>query len=289
MVALSLVACGRASSPNGPTLASVVAGSVQLVVRYQVWSSASLATAIVTSTQQAVSGSQTTPAAGDQVLYYNQNIGFGAAPYLSRALVRVGQTVAELSLTQAGSFASSTVIGRMARTVGSKLKGSLAGGRQPLSSPAVDATLLPPVGPDLTLLGTRQLPVEVVAQMVDDPAPTDMKAMFGTLGVSDFVYGDYVLLADTHMEVQTAGFTFSSSTGAVDWLNGFIGKANLDTNGDYFNFDNVTGQYIGAVGVGSHGALLICRSTADFEAASRACETPISRVLGAWKTSLPPG
>jgi len=340
VLAIAAVACGRTTGPNGPNLATVVAGSVQLgdvqsslddssnwwagpstygarpldisqrddnellfftrrfshvgtseelLIRYDVWSSTALAAAIVTATQQAAPSPSTSPGAGDQVIYYNENLRFGAAPFMSRALVRVGQTVADVRLTQAVGFAPSSTIGKLALAVGSHLKKAVSGPVQtlPTSSPAEGS--LPPVSSDIQLLGSTTLPVGAVAQMVDSPAPTDLVTLFGTLGVSNFVYGDYVLLADTHMEVQTAGFTFSSSTGASDWLNSFIGKANLDQNGDYLNFDQVSEQYIGAVGVGSHGALLICRSTADFEAASRACETPISRVLGAWKTSLPPG
>jgi hypothetical protein len=87
--------------------------------------------------------------------------------------------------------------------------------------------------------------------------------------------------------VQSGGFTFWSSTGGTSWIDAFIGKANLDSNGDYLNFDSVTGQYVGAVAVGSHGVMIICKSVAQFEAASRACETPMTRVLGAWKTQLP--
>lgn len=339
VAAMALVACGRTTGANGPSLAAVVAGSVQigdvqpglddsanwwpgpstygarpldidqrddndllyferrfshvgtseaLTIRYDVWSSTSLATAIVSSTQQVAPSPSTTNGAGDQGFFYNENLRFGAAPFMGRALVRVGQTVADIRLTQASDFPSSSTMSKLAKTVASHLKSSLSSSRPPSPKPSPAEGLLPPVSSDITLLGSETLPVGVVAQMVDSPAPTDVVLMFNQLGAKDFVYGDYVLLADTHMEVQTAGFQFSSSTGASDWLNTFIGKANLDQNGDYVNFDDQTEQYIGAVGVGSHGALLICKSTAEFEAASRACELPISRILTAWKSALPP-
>ncbi|HEY1455637.1 MAG TPA: hypothetical protein VGG31_04005 [Candidatus Dormibacteraeota bacterium] len=336
LLALTLVACGRATSNNGPSISTVYAASVRLSdvkpalddpdnwwpapptfglrpldigsmndaerfyfvqrfahlgspeklrLNYQVWSTTTIAQAILSNVQSSVSGATTTPAAGDQVVYVNQNINFGPAPYLSEAVVRVGQTIVDIQLSQANGFAGSGSIGRIAKTVGSRLKHPPSGGS--LLPPSTDPALLPPVGPDLTLVGTARLPVEVVAEMVDDPAPTDLVTLFNRLGASDFEYGDYVLLADTHMEVQTAAFSFSGATGATDWLNAFIGKANLDASGGYLNFDSVTGQYIAAAGVGSHGILMICRSVADLEAASRACETPISRVLDAWKSQLP--
>jgi hypothetical protein len=37
---------------------------------------------------------------------------------------------------------------------------------------------------------------------------------------------------------------------------------------------------------GEKGAMLICQSTSNTEAASRACEAPLSRVTAAWKLSL---
>lgn len=256
-----------------------------LNVQYRVWDSSNLASAIMSSTQQAVGSSASGPSAGDQAIYFTQKLPFGGAPYVSEVLVRVGQIVIGITWSRADAYASTSAQGAIAKRVVSRLKDGLAGKlRSTAASP--DPQLLPPDGPDLTLLGTDKLPVAVIAQMVGAPAPADTAALFRNLGSSDFVYGDYALNADTHMEVQSAAFTFSSSTGASDWLDQFIGKANLDQSGEYFNYDDVTGQYIAALGVGGHGMLLICRSAADFEAASRACETPMSRVAVAWKQAL---
>jgi hypothetical protein len=257
-----------------------------LNVVYRVWISSALATAIMTGTQQAVGASLKGPKAGDQILYYNRNLSFGAAPYESETLVRVGQVVVQIVWSRTLSFASLSDQGSVANKVVSRLKDGLAGKLTVESKPAPDPKLLPPPGPDLTLLGTDRLPVETVAQMVGAPAPADVAAVFRQLGATDFVYGDYALNNDTHMEVQTSAFTFSSPTGATDWLDRFVGKSALDSSGGYFNYDDPTGQYIAAFGVGSKGVVMICRSAAQLEAASRACELPMSRVAGAWKTAL---
>ena len=257
-----------------------------LNINYRVWFSSQLADAILTSTQQAVGTSLKGPSAGDQILYYNQKLGFGAAPYVSETLVRVGQIVVVINLSRALGFASTNDQGALAKRVVSKLKDALAGKLRAEAKPATDPALLPSAGPDLTLLGTDRLPVEVVAQMVGSPAPGDVAAIFRKLGATDFVFGDYALNADTHMEVQTSAFTFSSSTGGTDFMDQFVGKAALDQSGNYFNFDDPTGQYIAAFGAGSHGVVLICRSSAELEAASRACESPMSRVASAWKSAL---
>ncbi len=255
-------------------------------IQYRVWDSSATASAVMSSLQQAFGTSLNGPSAGDQVLYYNQNVMVGAAPYQSLMLVRVGQIQIVIRWNRIGSFASTNAQGTLAKRVVSKLKSSLSSSSHPAKPPAPDPHLLPPDGPDLTLLGTDTLPVEVIAQMVQAPAPADVAAMFHSLGATTFMFGDYALNADTHMEVQTSALTFSSSTGATDWLNQFIGQSNLDQGGNYFNYDAPTGQYIAAFGVGSEGVLMTCRSAADLEAASRACESPLSRVAGAWKTAL---
>lgn len=255
-----------------------------LTIEYRVWDTSTLASAIMSSTQQAAGSSQSGPNVGDQILYYSQKMSFGAAPYVTETLVRVGQIIVTIVWSRAASYASTSAQGGVAKTVVSKLKDSLRGrGHSPASA---DPKFLPPDGTELTQLGTDTLPVEVVAFMVGAPAPEQVTATFHGLGANTFVYGDYALNADTHMEVQTAAFSFSSPTGATDWLNQFIGTASLSQSGDYFNYDAASGQYIAAFGVGSEGVLMICRSSADLEAASRACESPMSGVAGAWKQQL---
>lgn len=257
-----------------------------LDLTYRVWDSTALATAIMSSTQQALGSSLKGPSAGDQTLYYSQKLPFGAAPYISETVVRVGQIVIDMTWSLAASYASTSAQGSIAKKAVSRLKNALAGSARTAPPASPDPRLLPPAGPDLTQLGTDRLPVEVVAQMIGAAAPADISAIFHQLGANDFVYGDYALNADTHMEVQTSAFQFSSPTGSSDWLDQFIGRSNLDPSGDYFNYDNATGQYIVAFGVGGEGVVMICRSAADLEAASRACEASLSRVAGAWKQSL---
>lgn len=257
-----------------------------LNLTYRVWYSSGLASAIISTTKQAVGSTLRGPSAGDDILYINQKLPFGGAPYVSQALVRVGQIVIEMTWSRAQAFANTTALGNIAKKVVSKLKQSTSTHARPSPALAPDPRLLPPDGQELTKLGTDTLPVQVVPQMVGSPAPADIANLFRNLGASDFVFGDYALNADTHMEVETSAFKFSSPTGSTDWLDQFVGKANLDQSGSYFNFDDVTGQYIAAFGVGSTGIIMICRSAAELEAASRACESPMSRVASAWKMEL---
>ncbi len=257
-----------------------------LVVEYRVWSSSALAGAIVTSEQQAVGSSLSGPSAGDQVLYFNQNAGFGAAPYVSTTVVRVGQIDVSIVWRRVGAYAGTSVEGGIAKKVVSRLKDALSGRISAPRPGAVDPHLLPPAGPEITQLGFDRLPVEVVPVMVGAAAPSDLASLFHRLGATDFVFGDYALNTDTHMEVTTAAFSFSSSTGSSQWLDQFFGAGALTQSGDYFNYDEPSGQYIAAFGVGSQGVLMFCRSAALGEAASRACESPMSRVANAWKLEL---
>lgn len=257
-------------------------------IQYRVMTSSSIASAIMSSLEQSFGTSLRGPSAGDQILYYNQNTMIGAAPYESLIFVRVAETQIVIRWSRSSQFASTNDGGALAKKVVAKLKQSISGKARASALPTPDPHLIPPEGPDLTMLGSDRLPVEVVAQMVGATAPDQVVTLFKHLGASQFVYADYALNADTHMEVLTSAFTFTSSTGAADWLDQFIGKANLDQTGSYFNYDDPSGQYIAAFGVGGQGVLMVCRSAAvgQFEAASRACESPMARVAGAWKQVL---
>ena len=257
-----------------------------LTITYLVWDSSTVATAIVTNTQTAVGSTLTGPPAGDQVLYYTQMFSFSAAPYVAVIMVRVGQTVATIEWARTPGFAATSQSGKLAGKVASKLKDALAGKLKASPPPAVNPLLLPAPGPDLVLLGATRLPIDVLASMLDAASPSDLKGFFSQLGVTDFAYGDYTLDADTHMEFQTSAFTFSSPTDATDWLNTAIGATNLDSSGNYITFDQTTEQYEAFFAAGSHGVIIICKSSAQFEAASRSCEAPLSRVVTAWKADL---
>ncbi len=249
---------------------------------YRVWDSAATATAVMNNVSAALGTSLTGPRAGDQILYYNQQQQVGAAPYASETLIRVGQTEVIVIWNQTLGFASTTQSGRVAARVVSRLKQAA----KALAPPSPDSTLLPPFGPDITLLGTAQLPVETTAALLDSPSPEAVAKIFSDLGIRDFVYGDYALDSDTHMEVRSAAFSFADATSATTWIDTLIGAGSLDQSGAYFNFDSATEQYVAAFTGGAHGVLLICKSSADFEAASRSCELPMSRVAGAWRAVL---
>src|SRR5260370_25368344 len=109
-------------------------------------------------------------------------------------------------------------------------------------------------------------------------------------GISDFSYADYAVTNDTHMEVQLGLLNFPTAADAADWATAFM-PGIPDSNG-------IAGAYLPvggtpAAGVyhyvfssGPYGALLVCRSSIDGEAASRECEDPLKSTALAWKLSL---
>lgn len=258
-----------------------------LAIAYRVWNTSSTAQAVVSQVQSSVGSTLTGPAAGDQSIYFTQQLQFAAAPYVNEALVRVGQVNVSLSWYRISGFATGPQLGRFATKIATQLRSALAGKVHLTPQAPIDARLLPAPGPDITLLGADHEQVEVLATMLGVASPNDLKSAFTQLGVTDFTYGDYALDADTRMEVQTSTIVFGSNADATAWLDAFFDKTQLDANGVYFNFDPTSEQYFGAFVTGTDGAMLICKSSADFEAASRACEQPAQRVLSAWKADLP--
>jgi hypothetical protein len=85
------------------------------------------------------------------------------------------------------------------------------------------------------------------------------------------------------MEVQATVFTFTTAKEATDWLAPFVSSISAGQEGYY---DQAHGWYVFPFASGTRAAMLICRSTAHTEAASRACEGPLTRVLSAWKLNL---
>jgi hypothetical protein len=102
-------------------------------------------------------------------------------------------------------------------------------------------------------------------------------------GVNEVVFGEYALNADTHMEVRATVFTFTTAKDATDWVAPFVSSV---ATGQVGYYDASHGWYVFPFGSGTRAALLICQSTADTEAASRACENPLTRVATAWKANL---
>jgi hypothetical protein len=261
-------------------------------VETSVWSTASTATTHMNAIKTALGTSATGPNAGDAVLYYGQQASSGAARYVTFTFVRVAQVVDSITWSRKDAFPSLNQLGRIAAKLATRIK-DLLGGKirgKPLS--VDNAALLPPTGPDLTLLGTANLPVEADVVMllttgiVAAGVPEGLAQAIHGSGADTVLFGDYALNKDTHMEVRAAVMTFSTGNEAVAWLDTMRGTAAVNSDGIAAFYDDPSGQYVLVFQAGTYGAMLICRSTADTEAASRACETPIGRVAPAWRIAI---
>jgi hypothetical protein len=256
-------------------------------VDYTAFDSVSSATTRMSSIQSALGSSAiTTPKVGDQVIYYGVKEATSTALFDTVVFVRLGPIVATADLTQASGFASINLLSRIGNLVVTGLKNVLAGKTVPSPLPSNDEALLPPADTYITLVGAATLPVEVVPIMLQSAAPEALAQTFHGLGVSDLVYGDYALNADLHMEVRASVVTFATATDATTWIDGVIGKSNLDANGVASQYLDPLKKYIAIFIAGSHVGILTCGSTAATEAASRACEVPMTNLIGAWQTSL---
>jgi hypothetical protein len=222
---------------------------------------------------------------GDQSLYYGLQ-GAGAAPWQTATFVRVGAVVATITLSLKDAYPKLSKLGQIATTVVSRLKDVLAGKLHATVLAADDASKLPPKGPDLTLLGAVKLPVEAIVVMLNFAAPETLSGLLRQTGADSIVFGDYVLDNDTHMEIRAGVMDFNSAQFATDWIDALRGTNVSDAAGIASFYDASTGQYFTLFTVGTKGAMLVCRSTAEGEAASRSCEVPLSRVAPAWQFSL---
>jgi hypothetical protein len=256
-----------------------------LDLEYALWDSSSSATTQMTNAQAAFGTSVTGPKVGDQVLYYGSQTS-GAAPYGTVTFVRVGQVVTTITLNLKDGFPAVAKLGKIASTVTSRLKDVLSGKVHVSPLPVSDESLLPPRGPDITLLGSLTLPVEAVVVMLGFASPEVLANVLHGTGIDNIVFGDYVLDNDTHMEVRAGLFNFVTSQEATTWVDELRGSYNLDQNGIATFYDVGSGQYFSLFATGTKAAILVCRSTSEVEAASRSCESPLSRVGPAWQLSL---
>ncbi len=254
-------------------------------VEFTLWDSTSSATTQMSNVQSLFGTSAGGPKVGDQVLYYGSQTST-AAPFQTVTFVRLGQVVATIELDRKDSFPSTTELGRIANDVTGRLKNVLSGKTRPTPAPTADPSQLPPPGPDLTLLGSTQLPIEAMVVMLDFASPDTLAGILHNSGADSVTFGDYVLDADTHMEVRAALVDFGSTQSAQDWIGALRGSATVDSSGVATFYDDASGQYFSLFTSGSKGAMLVCRSTANGEAASRACEQPLARVAPAWLLSL---
>jgi len=255
-------------------------------VNYVVYSATSDASSFISSRQTSLGTNViTTPKAGDQVFYTGQKLPTSTALYETAAFVRTGSVVIVADLLQGSGFASTSALGKLANLLVSRVKDVLSNKVKPSPLASGDSSLLPPPGTDITLTGAAKLPIQVVAGMVNAADPQQFVSLFTTLGVNDLVYGDYALNADLHMEVRAAAFNFLTASDAATWAAGAVGTANL-TNGIFLTYIDPLKQYLGVAVVNRHVGLLLCKSTLDTEAAARACEMPMGRVIAAWADSL---
>jgi hypothetical protein len=256
-----------------------------LVVDFTLWNATSAATTHMTNVQSALGTSATGPKVGDQSLYYGSQLS-GAAPYDTASIVRLGQIVATISWNLKGGFPKVAQLGQVASKVVSRLKDVVAGKLHGSELSVTDSALLPPAGLDVTLLGTASIPIEAAMVMLDPPSIDGLTQSLIGLGVGDVVFGDYVVNSDTHMEVRSSVFKFTTTKDAGDWLTIFRGTSPVDQEGIASFYDAPHGRYMFLFASGTRGAVLICQSTAASEAASRSCEAPVSRVVTAWRLSL---
>src|SRR5256712_6525919 len=123
----------------------------QIRLRYQVYDTSAYATALMNAEQNALGTSLSGPKAGDQVLYYNQDAGGGPAPYISEALVRVGQTVIVIVWARVDAYANTNSLGKVTATAANRLKSSTSGKLRVSPDPSPAPGLLAPPGPAITL------------------------------------------------------------------------------------------------------------------------------------------
>jgi len=262
-----------------------VGSSEQLAADYTVWSNTSFASALFTIVSNQVT-STTGPRAGDQSLYFGSKSPGDSSLYDTSALIRLGQDIIELDVTRGTGYVDTKQMGQLANNMVSRLKGALKGSVKPSPLPDGDRKLLLPLGTDVTLAAAVRLPVEVAAELLGASSPQDVVDSFTKLGIKDFLYGDYALNADLNMEVRAIVFSFSSPNDATSWIDLAVGTSNLDASGVATGYAASIGEYYAFILAGSHVGLLFCNSLSPYEAASRACETPIGRLIGAWQTRL---
>jgi hypothetical protein len=261
-------------------------GSAEMFqVDFTLWNATSASKTYMTTIQNALGTTPSGPSVGDQTIYYGSQSS-GGAPFSTVTLVRVGQIVAAISWSLKDAFPQTSRLGKVAAKVVSKLKDVIAGKLHGSVASASDSAVLPPANLDITQVGQARISVEASMVMINVAAPDQIALTLRGLGVNDVVFGDYALNSDTRMEVRATVFAFSSAKNATDWLNLLRGTYPLDQNGIASFYDDSREIYMFLFAAGTRGALLICRSTASSEAASRACEAPLSRVIATWKIAL---
>jgi hypothetical protein len=262
-------------------------GSAEIAtITYLEFPSTTLAGLVMTGLSSAQSTPVTSPRVGDQVLYVHAKA-TGAAPFDTTAYVKVGPTITGIDWLRRDGYSSASQMSKIAVKAVARVKDVVAGKFHASRPPPTDISQLPPPGFEITLLGYARVPLEsVVLELGYSTAPEQIATVLHAGGVSDALYGDYVLNVDTHMEVRTLLMTFADATVASAWLDAIRGTTPLDANGVFSVYSQTRGEYFFAFVAGSKSALLTCAATGPTEAASRACEVPLQNGSAAWKLSL---
>jgi hypothetical protein len=250
-----------------------------------VYDKVSTATTQMNKLLKAYSATSGNPKEGDQVLYLISSKISGPAPYITHTIVRLGGIIADVNWARKDGMPSVQQMGRNAGKVVDGLKTVMAGKVRP-SPLTVDQKLLPPPGLDITFLGAARLPVESWLIMNSSAIPLPSLRVLQNEGVNDFLYADYALNRDTHMEVQAALLTFSTPAGAAAWAGEFSLARPDPSTGIAGAYSDALGEYHYFLISGNHGAMLVCKSVTEGEAASRACELPMDRTALAWAAAL---
>lgn len=254
------------------------------LVEFQSWADASAAKTQMSTVQSGLGTSAiTSPKVGDQVIYFGNQGSAAAASYQTGTFVRVGSVVTLIGWDLKDGFPKLAELTRIANKIVSRLNGVMSRKVQTSPPAASDVAVLPPDGLDLTRVGVARIPVEAAVVMIGATSIDTLAQVLRSHGVNDFVFGDYALNADTRMEVRASVLTFASAKDATDWLAPFVSGVATGQEGYY---DATHKWYVFPFVTGTRAAMLICQSTASTEAASRACEDPLTRVVAAWKLSL---
>lgn len=262
-----------------------VGSAEQLVVDYVVWAQTTYAHDYF-SLLQGAQTTQTGPKVGDESAYWGNHSPTDTALFDSYAIVRRGPVLTQIVLSRGSGYVDTSTMGKLATKIDTRLKDALKGTVRPTPLPSTDAALLLPLGTAVTLAGAVRLPIEAGAELLGAAAPQDVVDSFTKLGVKDFLFGDYALNADLNMEVRAVVFTFSNSDDASAWIDLAIGRSNLDASGVAAGYSASAGEYYAFILSGSHVGMLFCNSLDVYQAASRACETPMADLIGAWQTRL---
>ena len=257
-----------------------------MLAQYAVYDKSSSASSIMSDYQTIYGSSPSSPRVGDQVLYYAM-AGSGAAPYVARSFVRVGQIVVQIVWSRKDSVPSMKQLGNVASLFAGGLK-NIAKAHGSFKKP--DPKLLPPPGILITPLGSAVLPIEAFAVMLNASLPGSLVDQLHANAVDTFAYGDYVLNNDVHMEVQTAVLAFPSTSLAANFASQ-ASPAAPDSNGIGWGYiptggSPAGGEYHFVFTASVYAVEMICRPSVEGEAASRECEDPVERTAVGWMQAL---